>query len=287
MCTVESVEDNTGGLRIKVRIPYFDPPKEEDPNMDRIPYCFPLMPKLIHVNPKVGELVLVMLLEQGSLQGDRFFIGPVISQDYYLNECKAAIYAQSLFQGVKLLPPMENPWLNPDNEGTIPDRDDIAVRGRDNSDVVLKKNEARVRCGFKKNPGSNATNDTLNFNRSDLAYLQEKYYPKGKTDSHGDYNSVVNIVADRINLLSHDGAPYFNMGDKDELITSDEQDNIQGSAHPLIYGDSFMVFLSKLIEIYKKHVHSFPTNNAVINDADMEVLNTDLSTFLSKTIKIN
>ena len=55
---VLSVYDDAEGLRIKVRIPYFDPPKEEDPNMERIPYCFPLMPKLIHVNPKVGELVL-------------------------------------------------------------------------------------------------------------------------------------------------------------------------------------------------------------------------------------
>ena len=287
LCTVESVEDNTGGLRIKVRIPYFDPTAEEDPNMERIPYCFPLLPKMVHINPKIGEMVIVLLLEQGSVQGDRFFIGPVISQDYYMENCKAAVNAGSLLQGVKVFPPQENPSLNDDNTGTIPERTDIALRGRSNSDLVLKNNELRLRCGFKKNPNSISPTNNLNFNKSDLSYLQEKYYPEAIRDSHGEFNSVVNVVADRINLLSHDGSPYFNMGDKEKLITDEEQNNIEANAHPMVYGDTLIMFLRKLVDIFINHEHPYPMMPPAFNASEMETLGTDFTKFISKTIKIN
>ena len=84
-CKVEQVEDDAKGCRIKVRIDFYDKPFSEDPTMETIPYCYPLLPKILHVYPQEGEMVFVILQQQNSLQGDRFFIGPVISQDYYMD----------------------------------------------------------------------------------------------------------------------------------------------------------------------------------------------------------
>ncbi len=287
MCTVESVDDSAGALRIKVRIPYFDPSYDEDPEMKRIPFCFPLLPKMLHINPKVGEMVLVILVEQGSIQGDRFFVGPIVSQDYYLEKCNSYIDATSLFQGLHAFPPQENPSINADNEGTIPDRDDIAIRGRNNSDLILKKNEMRLRCGFKKYSESTEIKNSLNFNKEDIAYLQMKYFPNGKKDGFGKYNSVANIVADRINLLSHDGKPNYNLNDKQYLIDEETQESIQNTAHPLIYGDTFMFYLKQLIKIFVEHEHPFPKMPPSLMANEVDTLNSDLNEFLSKTIKIN
>lgn len=285
-CKVESVEDDAKGCRLKVRIPVYDPTFVEDPLMDKIPFCFPLLPKLIHVYPKVGEMVFVVLQQQGSTQGDRFFIGPVVSQDYYLRYCNE-INANTLLQGEKIFPPSENPDMNPDNNGTIPDREDIAIRGRSNSDIIFLEDELRLRCGFKKYPGSTSEENTLNFNEHDMSYIQMKYFPNGKTDSLGEYNSVVNIVGDRVNIMSYDGKPGAANADWGGLITEEEQDNIQHSMHQLPYGDDLVEYLRKVIDIFSNHSHSWHKKTPDLVQSEIDVLNTDLTQFVSKTIRIN
>ena len=285
-CKVESVEDDAKGCRIKVRIQYYDPTFNEDPTMETIPYCFPLLPKLLHVYPKVGEMVFVILQQQESTQGDRFFIGPVISQDYYLNYC-SELNAGTLSQGEKTVPPSENPDMNEENDGTIPEREDIAIRGRMNSDVILLNNELRLRCGFDKYPGTTEEDYNLNFNDKDMAYVQMKYFPNGMNDSHGDYNSIVNIVGDRINLMSYDGNPFPGDVDRRDMITPEKQNELQSSLHNLPYGDDLMTYLRKLIDIFSNHVHKWHNETPCLIGSEIETLNTDLTKFLSKTIKIN
>lgn len=285
-CKVESVEDDAKGYRLKVRIDYYDKTFSEDPTMETIPYCFPLLPKLIHVYPKVGEMVFVILQQQESTQGDRFFVGPIISQDYYLNFCDE-FNAGTLLQGEKAIPPAENPDMNPDNEGSIPDREDVALRGRMNSDVVLLNNELRLRCGFNKYPGVTEENYSLNFNDKDMAYIQMKYFPNANNDKHGEYNSVINLVGDRINLMSYDGTPFPGNVDRRDMITPEKQDELQSTLHNLPYGDDLMDYLRKLITIFTNHVHTWHNNPPCLIGSEIDTLNTDLSKFLSKTIKIN
>ena len=38
------------------------------------------------------------------------------------------------------------------------DREDVAIQGRNNADLIFKENEARLRCGFKKNIWSKGEN---------------------------------------------------------------------------------------------------------------------------------
>lgn len=281
LCTVLNVQDDAYGLRIKVKLPYEDNGIDDEKDL---PYCFPLLPKLIHVNPQIGELVLVILQSQGEAKGNRFFIGPVISQPYF-NSKDHANQAQSLLIGDQPNKPLPHPITNTANDGTLPDRDDIAIIGRQNTDIILKPNQLQLRCGFKQNPTGPAE-QTLVFNKFDLAYIQMKY-GKYKDAYGGDFNSVINVVADRINLLSHDGKKQFNLCKPDELLDDDELSKVLKNGHPLIYGDELVSFLQQFINVFKHHEHDWARMKPDLLEPHEAILNIDLNKMLSKVVHIN
>ena len=274
-CAVVSVNDENACLRIKVRLQ----PEDNNTAVEDLPYCFPLLPKHFQVNPKVGEMVLVITSRLGVSQSRRWFIGPIISQQYMLREDPFISATTGYFS---LLP---RPELNPENEGSYPDREDVAVQGRKNSDLILKENEVRLRCGFQKEPNGLSQNSLL-FNKEDLSYIQMKY--KRMKDHKGNtFNSAINIVADRINLLSHDSTTPFTLNDKKELITEKELIKILEKAHPLIYGDELVDFLKQLIEVIRTHTHPFSMDPPCFTTPQTKVLDTDLDAMLSQSIKCN
>jgi hypothetical protein len=73
---VVSIEDETDGGRIKVRIPDLDN-KTSDANL---PWSYPLLPKYFHVYPQVGEKVRVFLEDINFPERSRYWLGSVISQ---------------------------------------------------------------------------------------------------------------------------------------------------------------------------------------------------------------
>ena len=281
-CEVLSVIDDKAGLRIKVRI---YPDDADCATIDDLPFCYPLIPKHFHINPKVGEMVLVLTNVLGVTKGRRWFIGPIISQQYNLNYDPFNFSAKSILDNGKFAIPLPRPELNPDNEGTYPDREDIALQGRQNADLILKDSEVRLRCGFKQEPNGKPEN-TLLFNREDLSYIQMKY--KRLKDHKGkDFASSVNIVADRINLLSHDSKTPFTLNDRKALITDEELVKILEQAHPLPYGDELIEFLKQLVEVIRTHTHPFSMDPPCFTTPQTEVLNTDLNEMLSNSIRIN
>lgn len=280
---VEYVEDDQAGLRIKVRVPAVD--LYDDPRNEEWPWAFPLLPKHLHVNPKVGECVLVILEDPNAPSGTRFFIGPVISQQYLLDYDPYSFSSRSMFKGA-IAKPHPNPIMDPENEGTVPDREDIAIQGRGNTDLVLKANEVRLRCGFKKEPNSKNVTNRLHFNRKNPAYIQMKY-KRMKDANDKSFSSLINIVADRINILSHDSPTYFNMADKKDMISDKELEKIFTDGHPLPYGDDLINFLYELIRIISTHTHPFPMDPPVFIEADRQLLQTNLDNMLSKSIRIN
>ena len=60
-CKVISIDDDTDADRIKVRLA----PEDNSKTLSEIEYAFPLLPKMFHVKPKVGEAVLVLLANGG------------------------------------------------------------------------------------------------------------------------------------------------------------------------------------------------------------------------------
>lgn len=282
LCEVLSVEDDNEGLRIKVRI---DPDDDNLRYIEDLPYVFPLLPKMLHVNPKVGECVMVILSTQGDTSGNRYFIGPVISQQYMMNYDPFKFSSRSLLEGQQVVKPLQNPRQNPSNDGTLPDREDIAIQGRQNTDVILKNNELRLRCGFKREPLAKPEN-TLAFNDVDLGYIQMRY-KKMKDKQGNDFSSVTNIVSDRINLLTYDSLNYFDMTNPTSLITDESLLNILENAHPLPFGDQLIEFLQKLIKIFMEHTHPFPMCPPSFTQPEKETLATDLTKFLSQGVRIN
>lgn len=277
---VISVDDKYNGCRIKVRLGGLDADKLDD----ELPFCFPLLPKLIHINPKVGEMVLVILEKNGSATTNRFFIGPVLSQPYFYQQDFYDTTAFNMLLNRKFIPE-QDPSLDPGNNGTLPEHDDIAIIGRENTDIVLKANELRLRCGYKENPNGSIS-QRLHFNEVDPAYIQLKY--KKLTDKNNkEINSFVNIVADRINLLSRDSKTFFKLTDQKELITDDTIQKILNEAHPLVYGDELVSFLKQLIEVFRTHTHPFSMKTPSFTKNDNSVLETNLDTMLSQAVRIN
>ena len=298
-CTVEYVDDSSKALRIKVRIAPYDNNKDitQEPcvenNFNGVQWCFPLLPKMMHVNPKVGELVIVFCQEPDSPYSQRLFL--VVSQDYMMDydydfpptDLFTKSSARRMLTGStadKTYVPLPNPDSDSENEGTIPNREDIAFRGRGNSDVILTDNEVRIRCGFKKTPHS-TIKKKLNFNDKDLAYILMRY--RNSKDEIGSYDSSINIVADRVNILSHDSKNYFNLGDRKELISDEEMNKILKQAHELPYGDILVKFLKSFIDVFNRHVHPFACLPPSLNAADVQTLSPNWDDMLSKSVRIN
>ena len=281
-CAVESVEDDQDGLRIKVVIPALDSNRE----LSEIPYCFPFIPKFLHVNPKVGESVNVIIPDIGDPGATRYFTGPNISQPYNMGNDPHYYSAQSLIAGETRITPLPHHKMDPENEGNVPDRNDIALQGRSNADLKLKEEEIRIRCGFKKTPSAASYKNRLHFNKLDLAYIQMRHGKMKDLDGK-KYGSVINIVADKINLLSHQSPTHYNLSDPKKLIPDDELQRIVSNSHPLVYGDDLVFFLKQLINVFREHVHNFNGDPPCFRSTARDILSTNLDDFLSKSVTTN
>ena len=281
-CKVEDVKDDNGGLRIQVRIPYMDSSFD---GKDKLVDAFPLLPKFMHVNPKKGEMVFVFLesLEDG--KSNRFFLGPVISQPQKMDKDNY-VSAQNLLRGTNPKDLLPEPSLNPDNNGTLPDRYDIAIEGRGNTDLILKPNELLLRCGYKVDANA-PKSECLKFNKVNPGYVQMKYF-RNPNNGNKEYSTVTNIVADKINLLSHESRTYFNLANPDGLITEEEMEKIFQKAHQLPYGDKLVDFLKDFVRIFLIHTHPFAMDKPILNQADMtKLIDPHFDEMLSDSVRIN
>ena len=100
-------------------------------------------------------------------------------------------------------------------------------------------------------------------------------------------SSVVNIVASKINLISHDGEHTFELTNPKELITDDEQQKINNESHPLVYGDILLDFLELVKTYVKLHVHAYHGESADPSTVTNNVLSFDLNKILNKNINSN
>jgi hypothetical protein len=110
-----------------------------------------------------------------------------------------------------------------------------------------------------------------------------------KDHKNNDFSSLINIVADRINLLSHDSRSYFNLTDPEKLITEEEMVKVFQNAHQLPYGDELIAFIKEFIRIFLNHTHPFPMDKPCLTEPDLEKLTTKshLDEMLSNSIRIN
>lgn len=106
-------------------------------------------------------------------------------------------------------------------------------------------------------------------------------------EKNKDFSSCINLVADKINLLTHNSKTNFNLNDRKKLITEEEQLKIEQDAHPLVFGDELVEFLQNLISVIRTHTHPFAMDPPCFTEPQTKILNTDLNNLLSKSIKCN
>jgi len=279
--------DEVGANRIKVRITGVD----DTIVNDELTYAFPMLQKFFHVVPKVGETVLVFIPDSRNPFIDRLYLGPIISQPQNLLKDSELFSSKStLSSGIKQAQPA--PFTIPENKGVYPNITDIAIQGRNNSDIILKEKQVLLRAGqFDSNISKG---EIPKFNLINPSYIQIKHdvVLVEKTENRAtEFGGTINVVSNKINLLTHkNGTPRFKLNNQDDMVTDEEIQKIINEAHPLVFGDNLIDFIKILINAFTNHVHAYPgmkpQDLSGSNDID-KLLEYNLQSLLSKNIRIN
>lgn len=256
---VESIndKDNANGLRIKANLTPSTPAKPSE-----LPWYFPLMPKVFQAVPKEGECVLILFDEAGSKTGQGYYIGPVISQPQYQEKCDFDS-ATSLLKDHKTKP-LECISKCGDARGSFPNSEDIAVEGRGAEDLILryrddKTSEVDLRAGIRFSSNSSDNPDmkgNIIFNNIDPAYIQLKYKAGLATGEKKQANSMINMVADRINIMSNkDDSVSHDIHNRSTLVEEEHMNEIMDNLHQVPMGDKLVELLKIMKGAIMHHVH--------------------------------
>lgn len=281
ICQVIDIYDDTDGARIKVRLR----PEDDKVTDNEIPYAYPLLPKMVHIKPKIGELVLIVLTEAGNGFSNRYYIGPIISQPQYMDDETYLYRALSLYPGTVKMPDVA-PSTNPNSHGAFAKNDDIALYGRNKSDIILTDNDLRIRCGNRLKDFSEKGG--IAFNRIDPAFIHLKHTDNKRGEGDDEYRSTATIVADKVNLIGNQSKEPFRTNDKVDLISDDEMTKILSKAHELPYGDLLVDFLKMFVKYFINHVHPYPGVPQYSEGEGIRYLsNFDFNSLLSESVRIN
>lgn len=260
--TGELVNDYYNGLRIRVQIEGDDVyNKNGITDYSMLPWCFPLLPKVFQSIPKEGEEVLVFVTDlMASTTSQRYYIGPIISQPQFNTYCPKK-------NATSLIKKSEEKPLEPMDEkidGAFPKPSDVAIIGRGKEDIILRygvdgSSEIELRAGIRGEPKNdldeNAKGNII-FNGVDPAYIQLKHKSSLTASESLEANSVINIVADRINIMSNkDNNIADNIKDKDSLIKDGKLVEVMKELQPVPLGDNLFDFLQIVKMAILHHVH--------------------------------
>lgn len=298
---VASIDDPQGLGRIKVAIPGAAMNGgDEGILLPDLPWCYPMVPKFFTSTPRVGEAVFVFIFSNQKTHSDRLYLGPIISQPDMLNNDQISTSALNPFSFAILNPKVDISRV-PALKGVFPNIDDVSVQGRYNTDMVLKRDEIVIRAGkFVVSTPNDNNPYPFEFNTTTQGYIQIRNNAplnQPKENEIQERGSVTNIIANKINLLTHkDGTPRFNLTNQDNLISDEELLNILATAHQLPFGDILIQYLKLLKAAFLNHVHNGSGNKPtdLIASGNVQALATfkqqadDLENkMLSKNIRIN
>jgi hypothetical protein len=266
---VISIDDQTDGGRIKVRIPELDN-RTSDADL---PWSYPLMPKFFHIYPQVTEMVRVFLEDTKFPERSRFWLGSIISQPQKIGY--DANFGALSTTNLGLIKPDKAPSTFPDAEGVYPLKTDVAIVGKVNTDVILRLNEVHIRAG------KHEAGDVLKLNTQNPASLDMVFEPVNGNDD--EYRSSSILMSDKIALISHEGNPRF----KAARVTPEDRERIFEQGHPIARGDVTVEALRVIIDAIITHIHPYSgmpvDKTAVIKK--LEELQLEL--ILQKNIVIN
>ena len=204
-------------------------------------------------------------------QRSRFWLGSIISQPHKI-EYDSAFSALST-TNVGVIKPDKAPSTFPDAKGVYPEKEDIGILGRLNTDILLKPNQIVMRAGKHEN------NNKLKLNIKNPAVISLNFDYNGNTNSY--YSSNI-LTADKIALISHSGEPIiksFNMDAADRL-------KLFENCHPILRGDLTVEVLKLIVTALSNHTHNYnklPPDKLVLQKLE----NINFDKLLQKNIVIN
>lgn len=263
---VVSILDDTEGGRIRVRIADLD---TKIPN-DKLPWSYPMQSKFFHVYPKIGELVRVFIEDVQYPQRSRFWMGPIISQLQKINF--DPLYTALSTTNINFTAPERAISTYPDAIGVFPAKEDVALLGRNNTDVILRVRDVEIRAGKHENE------NVYMLNKKNPASLRVTYDVTGETTISSSM-----IMADKIGIISHEGNPKFKAVEIDE----NERQRIFSQGHPLGRGDLIVQALEIIRDVLKEHSHPYANLPADKAGKILELEKIDFTQILQKNIVIN
>lgn len=231
---VISTEDNVDARRIKVRIRGLDD-KFDDSNL---PFCHALLPKIIHVFPKKGEAVLVLIIDSDKSNYNRWYIGPIISQ--YQN-IESDPLNNTALSTTELGMTEPKPAYSTDDlsKENFPKREDIGLIGRKNSDIVLGENTFTFRALKHK------VDDNMIMNDINPVII------RGTSDENGE-NSRVSIQSDYMFLISHKEINELSYD-----IKNNELEKVIKKTQAIAKGEDLTRLLKLMVKVLLNHVHGY------------------------------
>jgi hypothetical protein len=280
-----------------------NPPSGVNPNAEtEIVWAIPLLPKHLQILPKKGEKVKILVFDMANTQSNRVWVGPMISQKTNLNyeeDVKAGRILDTSFLNKQLKNVSgNNKDLRTgdkkigDFRGGFPDKEDVALMGRNNADIILptKKGqnsplnsggEVLIRAGkfnFSKNK--------LSINTTNPGYLRIKVINTPTIQSiSGTENSqktMSMLFSDYITLISYNNTKVNPiMGSDLEMLST------HNSLSPLVRGDVLVEFLKLLVDYVQNHNHPYHKLPATNANSKNNLEEFDLERLLSQGIRIN
>jgi len=284
---VISTTDDSDGGRIRARIYGMDGSiSDDDPKLSAIP----LLPKFIGIMPKKGESVFIFVQDQTRQQGERFWVGPIISQPQFLNEDPHFFTSRSIFKSGGLVAPDVAPSKVATANGIYPKKEEIAFQGRDNTDLIFRPRQVVIRAGkflIDKPKGSNIPV----YNGKNPAYFKLAYNtPINKTDSTVTKGSLAAMVAEKLLLVTFGGKKNdfkeFKPTEPNVELTDNTILELLSKAEPAVYGYVLVEFLKLFKEYAAKHNHNYPGNPPVQDKVVQDVLGYDLNKLLAENIRL-
>lgn len=237
-------------------------------NLDNVGiWAFPKLPKYLHMIPQIDEAVLVEIPSPNAPNKERYYSSSIISS---LSNIKKDIWFKKVgsILGETIAPPSTNLNVQPEAKGVFPDVTDIAIIGRDNTDIIQKKEQIILRCG------KHLSNEVLKANRKNPASVGLIF--------HKEISYVVN-QADKVFLLSHNGSNRIP-----KYIEKETVETLTESTQPTLYGNNTIEFLKLLKDALIQHYHPFNGDSPEISYDAMDKLSKfKIETILNENVRMN
>lgn len=285
---VVSNEDPLGMKRVIARIVSIDENgntfggRDRDTPEDQLPMCIPMMPNHFHILPIPGEMVYIILENSEDNSAPRYYIGSQINSPFKLNY-QGFIEANNVFKYTSFLLD-KNPTTDPTVFTILPQSGDIALQGRNDSDLILKYKEALLVAGkFEK--------DKYTPNTTSPSYLQISQKENDEETKLIPRYSQGNFTSTNINIFSSRG--NFRGDDLSKFEISEDLKSFgefANTLHPSVYGDELVKLLNLIIQVLLNHIHTPQKSLVSIPESDelsSYTIEGNLQRLLSSYVRIN